>query len=226
MRNHALSGVLYAEDFDAPEPAPPAPATAPPPPPPEPIVLEPTFSLADLRRAAEHAQEAGRALERQESELNAASLRTDALGRIADALNQARGDADRIAADAASATADTVLAAVAAVLPGFARLRGMDEVAALLRLLLPAMSHEPRLGVRVHPSLIDGLRQDLAPLLQDGSTSIDWLASDAMQPGDVNVRWQNGMMVRDMTALCAQVVALIAPGKTPTHSNKETNDGQ
>ncbi len=222
---HPFSGVLYAEDFDMPEPARTAPAAAPPPPPPEPIVLEPTFSLADLRHAAKHAQEQGRAQERQDTELNANALKADALGRIADALNQARSEAARIAADAAAAVAETALAAVAAMLPAFARQRGQDEAAALLRLLLPAMSHEPRLSIRVHPSMLEDLRQEMTPLLQDGPTVVEWLESEAVRPGDISVRWQDGMMVRDVGVLCARVVALIMPDMQ-TETIKETNHGQ
>ena len=221
---HPLSGVLYAEDFDMPEPTlTPSPAA---PPVPEPIKLEPTFSLADLRHAAARAQEEGRALERHDTELNVAALKAEALGRIADALNQARADAGRIAADAAAATAETVLAAVAAVLPEFARSRGQDEAAALLRLLLPAMSHEPRLSIRAHPSMIEGLRQETAALLQDGPTAVDWLGSETLPPGDIGIRWRDGMMVRDVAALCAQVAALVMPGGARVNPTKETNDGQ
>lgn len=222
---HPLSGVLYAEDFDMPEPARTAPAAVPPPPPSEPIVIEPTFSLADLRHAAEHAQEQGRAQERRDAEQNANALKADALGRIADALNQARAEAARIAADAAAAVAETALAAVAAVLPTFARQRGRDEAAALLGLLLPAMSHEPRLSIRVHPSMLEGLREEMASLLQDGPAVVEWLGSESMLPGDISVRWQDGMMVRDAGALCARVAALIMPG-LQTGTTKETNHGQ
>lgn len=223
MQHHTHSGVLYAEDFDAPEPT---SAAAPPPPAPEPVVLEPTFSLTDLRRAAERAQQEGRTLERQEAELDAAARRTEALMRIADALNQARSDTARIATEAATATVETMLAMVATVLPAFARTRGQDEAGTLLGLLLPAMSHEPRLTIRVHPTLIEGLRQELASLLEDSSAAVEWLGSETMQPGDVTVRWENGTMVRDVRALCAQVAALVMPGSAQIDTTQETHDGQ
>lgn len=223
MQNHAHSGVLYAEDFDAPEPAPAAAAAALAP---EPVVIEPTFSLTDLNRAAERAQQEGRTLERREAELDAAARRTEALMRIADALSQTRSDTARIAAEAATATVETMLAMVATVLPTFARTHGQDEAGTLLRLLLPAMSHEPRLTIRVHPALIEGLRREMATLLEDSSAAVEWVGSDAMQPGDVTVRWENGTMVRDVRALCTRVAALVMPGITQTDTIQETCDGQ
>ena len=208
MRSYSPSGVLYAEDFDAPEPA---VATKAPSPQTEPIVVEPTFSLADLRRAAERAQEEGRALAHREAELEVNVRRTAALAEIAALLQQTRNELAAVALQSASATADTVLAMVASLLPVFARSQARDEIAALLRLLLPAMSHEPSLTIRVHPSLIDGLHNDLTELLEDAQTSVSWVGADNMIQGDLSVRWNGGMMIRDMATLCGQIAALVMP---------------
>lgn len=220
MRHRSLSGVLYAEDFDAPVPA----ATALPAPPSSPVVLvvEPSFSLTDLRQATEKAEQEGRELERHAAELGITARRADALVRVADALGTARTDLSRIATEAATATADTLLAMVAAVLPSFAASQGHDEVQALLCLLVPAMCREPRLTVRVHPSLLESLREDATGLLVDGHAVIDWIGSDSMLPGDVSVRWQNGIMVRDTTALCTRVRDLIMPAVRPADSPRST----
>ena len=224
MRSRSSAGVLYAEDFDAPEPV--ADAARPAAPPAEPIVVEPTFSLADLRRAAERAQEEGRALARHEAELAADARRTAALCDIATALQRGRNDLEALALRSASATASTLLAMVACLLPAFARSQARDETAALLRLLLPAMSHEPDLTIRVHPALADGLRHDLATMLADSHTTVSWVASDRMEPGDVSVRWTGGMMVRDTTTLCAQIAAVVMPPTTTPDTSQESHDGQ
>ncbi len=222
MNAYSPTGVLYAEDFDAPEPT----ADAAKAPPTEPIVVEPTFSLADLRRAAERAQEEGRTIARHEAELAANARRTEALSAIAAALQQTWNDLQAAAQRSASATADTVLAAVASLLPAFAKSQARNEIATLLRLLLPSMSHEPGLTIRVHPTLVDGLRHDLATLLNDGQTDVTWVGLDGMEPGDVAVRWNGGAMVRDTTALCAQITALVMPPTAPHDMSQESHDGQ
>ena len=222
-----MSGVLYAEDFDAPVPA----EIALPVPPPPPVVVEPSFSLIDLRHATEKAEREGRELERHDAELGMTARKADALVRVADALVTARKDLSRIATEAAAATADTLLAMVAAVLPSFSASHGHDEVQALLRLLLPAMCHEPRLTVRVHPSLLEALQEDATGLLDDGHAVIDWVGSNSMLPGDVSVRWQDGIMVRDTNALCTRVRDLIMPAVRPTENHpigpaEETQNGE
>ena len=223
MRSHSLSGVLYAEDFDAPEPVAAAPAAAavraetra------EPVVIEPTFSLTELQLATERARQEERMATRQQAEQDAAALRTQALVQLADAVAQARTEAARIAAEAAEATAHTLLAAVAARLPTLSAAHGEAEAAALLRLLLPAMANEPRLTVRAHPALAASLRQETKALLEDGGTVVEWIVSETMSPGDVVVRWQDGFMIRDTNALCAEVRALLVL-ETRSDTRQET----
>lgn len=221
MTNRAFAGVLYAEDFDAPEPV----VVPVPEPPRPPIVIEPTFSLADLRRASDQAQEEGRVLERREAVVHENRRQADALVRIADALELARTELAGLAASAASATAETLFAMVGVVLPAFAAARGHDELQALLTLLLPAMQHEPRLTIRVQPSLLDGLREAAAPLLEDGPALVDWIAAETMLPGDITVRWQDGLMMRDTRALCAQVRALVMPDSKSIRHTEDDHDG-
>ncbi len=223
MRSHSLSGVLYAEDFDAPEPVAAPQATQPAPAPAEPVVIEPTFSLTDLQRAAERARQEERMAARQQAEQDAAVLRTQALVQLADAVAQSRSEAARIAAEAAEATAQTLLATVAALLPAFSATHGAAEATALLRLLLPAMANEPRLTVRAHPALVASLRQETRTLLEAGNTVVEWIDSETMGPGDIAVRWQDGCMIRDTNTLCAEVHALLVPG-TRTNARQETVD--
>lgn len=223
MRSHSLSGVLYAEDFDAPELVSAPRAAQPIPMPAEPVVIEPTFSLTDLQRATERARQEERMAARQQAEQDAAVLRTQALVQLADAVAQSRSEAARIAAEAADATAQTLLATIAALLPAFSATHGEAEAAALLRLLLPAMANELRLTVRAHPALIASLRQETGTLLEAGNTVVEWIDSETMVPGDIAVRWQDGSMIRDTNALCAKVHALLVPEKR-TNARQETVD--
>ncbi len=222
-RSHSLSGVLYAEDFDAPEPVAAPRATSPKPVSAEPVVIEPTFSLADLQRATERARQEERMAARQQAEQDAAVLRTQALVQLADAVAQSRSEAARVAAEAAEATAQTLLATVAALLPALSATHSQAEAAALLRLLLPAMANEPRLTVRAHPALVAGLRQETRGLLEAGSTVVEWIDSETMALGDIVVRWQNGRMIRDTDALCAEIHALLV-SETRMNTRQETVD--
>jgi hypothetical protein len=224
IRNKSLTGILYAEDFDVMEPiavpleTPLAQA--------EPVILEPTFSLNDMKHASERARQEERVLAREQTELDATQLRTQTLVRLADALAQARSEVARVAGEAAGATAQTLLSMIAAVLPELAASHGHGEAIALLRLLLPAMNNEPCLTIRAHPQSITGLRGETEVLLNERSTVVEWVGLESMLVGDIVVRWQDGAMVRDTDALCAQVRALVAP--TAAHSNRtgETGDAE
>lgn len=224
MRHSSPSGILYAEDFDAPEQLPIIAKIAQPAP--DPVVLEPTFSLAELNRAAEHADREARVQERREAADASSVRRTDALMRIADELALIRSDAAQLAVAAASSTAETLLAMVAAVLPAFSATRGKQEASALLHLLLPAMTHQSHLAIRVHPSLVDSLRDELAQALEGSQATVEWLASSSMEPGDLNVRWRDGVMIRDGQALCSRVRALVMPEPPQAETTVETHDGK
>lgn len=208
----SLPGVLYAEDFDLPADAPeirtanrePARPVA------EPVVLEPTFSLVELRSAAQHAREEGRLEEREEAAMGLEARKIDALSAISDALRQSRADCSRIAGAAAVDLSRAVLASVSAILPALAAENGLFEAKDLLRLLLPSMDDEPKLQIRVNPSLLEPLRNDLETIAMAGSAQIEWIAVEAMEPGDIGVKWQDGMMLRDTRALCAQVAAMVS----------------
>ncbi|MCQ8279933.1 hypothetical protein NFI95_15935 [Acetobacteraceae bacterium KSS8] len=176
----------------------------------EPVVLEPTFSLVELQSAAQRAREEGRLEEREETAVGLEARRIDALSAISDVLRQSRADCSRIASASAADLSRAVLAAVSAVLPGLAASNALAETKDLLDLLLPALDGEPKLQIRLNPTLLEPLRNDLATLPMAGSTSIEWIGVETMEPGDISVKWQDGMMLRDTGALCAQVVAMVS----------------
>jgi hypothetical protein len=218
---HPLSGVLYAEDFDLPEQAHPSASafrSASPSPEPAdrspgeaPIALEPTFSLTDLQSATERAIAEGRLLEREALARDMAARRVEVLGRIEAALRDGAARNATIAAAAAEATANAVLAAVGAILPHIAASNALCDLSALMTLLLPAMEREATLQIRANPALIEPLRKDLATVAMASSIQLEWVAIESMKAGDVAVRWQDGMMIRDTRSLCAEIGALLAP---------------
>ncbi len=96
-RSRAVAGVLYAEDFDAPD----LPSS------PEPEAIEPAFSLAELEEARAEARAAAR-LDAEESQ---AAARLRALEAIGAGLDAARDTAREDATAASEAIARTMLGA-------------------------------------------------------------------------------------------------------------------
>lgn len=198
-RNQA--GILYAEDFDDPE-LPPLPE---PEPEPEPA---PSFSLDDLQAAQRSACVDAVQAARTEWERSALEARTQALGAIAAALADARQEARTLSDTVADGAARTILAVVAGLLPEFCTRHGGAEVRALLRHLLPTLEQQPRIAVRVAPSILDGVREDLA-LLDDDLAAAVVLTSAALAPGDARISWTDGSLVRDQTAIRAAIGAAL-----------------
>ena len=205
----AAFGILYAEDFDddAPEAPPPVP--------------EPTLHSAEaLEEACRTARADAVRAARVEWEQSAAQARTQTLAEIATRLAAARQDARAVTEAAADGTVRTALAMVAGLLPALGARHGAQEVRAMLRHLLPTLSHQPRVTVRVAGEVVEAVRRDLATLDEDLARAVT-LTAATLAPGDARVSWTDGRQVRDQAALQAAItdalveIGLLDPVATP-----------
>lgn len=190
--------ILYAEDFDDPH-LPPLPEPAPP---------APSFTADELEAAKQAACAEAVQAARYEWERSALHERTQSLAAIATALADAQHEANRLADTVADGTARTILSMVAGLLPNFCARHGGAEVRILLRHLLPTLAQQPRIGVRVHPAIVDAIREDL-DLLDEELAGCVVLTTAALLPGDARVAWADGALVRDQAAICAAVSAAL-----------------
>jgi flagellar assembly protein FliH len=190
-------GILYAEDFDDdPEPLPPAdlpraPEPAPPP---------PSFTLEDLEAAQRIARTEAVQAARTEWERSALHDRTQSLAAIASAVAGAQEEARTLADVVAEGLARTILSVLAGLLPELCARHGNTEVRALLRHLLPTLTQQPRIAVRVAPAMLNGVREDLALLDEDLAAAVELIAAP-LTPGDARVTWTDGSLVRDQAAI-------------------------
>jgi flagellar biosynthesis/type III secretory pathway protein FliH len=193
-RRRTLLGVLYAEDFDAdgtfaaaPKPAePPAEAA-------EPEIVEPVYTAAEMEAARDEGRAAGRA----ETEHGLAAARTHMLGLIATGMDEARSAATQVAEAVAAEVARTLLTALVACLPALCAQHGATELRALAHAVLPALMDEPKITVRVNPSMIAAMSIEIAALDSEIAERIVLLPTEQLEPGDGRVSWQEGSAVRD-----------------------------
>ena len=207
-----LAGVLYAEDFDEAVP-PPSPADEPAP---EPEIIEPVFSAAEL----DNARAAGRMAGLAEAERSIAASRLQVLRLIAENMCNAREAACELAADAADAAARCMLTALTACLPALCTRHGPGEVRAFVRIILPALTEEPRITVRVHPHMIAVLEDEFASMDFEIVERITLQPSDAIMPGDVRVNWSAGSASRQSArarAAIEEALAMLGMLDCPTH---------
>ena len=185
----ALVGVLYAEDFDDDEAKPAAEQEAPP----EPEFIEPVFTGAELEVARAEARLAGRA----EAERGIIASRVQMLSLIAAGMTEAQ-DGARIAAEqAAEAVARCMLTALTACLPALCERHGAAELRALTRAVLPALTDEPRITVRVHPHMATVVQEELAAMDFEIAERVNLVATEAIAPGDARINWAEGSAVRN-----------------------------
>ncbi len=198
----ALAGVLYAEDFD--EAATAAELAAEPAP--EPELIEPTFTAAEL----DAARAEGRASGLGEAERGIAASRVQVLRLIAESMSEARDAARRTAEQAAEATARCMLTALAACLPALCAAHGAEELRALVRAVLPALTDEPRITVRVHPHMVPMLQDEIAALDFEIAERVAVHPSEAVAPGDTRVNWSEGSAGRHAARARAAVEEALA----------------
>jgi flagellar assembly protein FliH len=202
----------FAEDFGADADAPVIPTgdAAPEEPAPDPEAIRSAAYQDGLRDGLEHAK----ARHDQVVERALAALQE----RLAAAQYQAAHESERAARSIARLLIQTLMK----MLPAACARCGASEIAEIARTVLPALRHEPRVVLAVHPALAADVGAELARL-GDGFKERTVVApTDALAPGDVRITWQDGSAVRDTTDLLQRIAALFAqyglidaPGHAP-----------
>ena len=202
-----VPNTLFAEDFDMPG------AAA------EPEVIEPTFSVGELAEAREAAWRDGRSAGLQESAADNATAICETVTAISAQLAAEREASAAHAEHNAEAIGRLLLDSLAAAFPALCTRFGNDEVRALVRIVLPALSQEPTIAVRANPHTAASVMQEVARLAPELMARVETIECDDMAPGDVRVTWRNGTAVRDAASLWEQVTEALVP-------IMEMNDGE
>lgn len=195
-----LGGILFAEDFDAPE--------APPPPPPAP---EPTHSAVELADARESGRAEGWKAARAVAESEAETRRAAVLQAVAAALSDARVAAESLASAAAEAVARTALSLLAAALPATCARHGERELRALAEAVLPALDTEPRIVIRASTAALRGLAESVARLDPDLAARVQLVPTETLAPDEVRIAWQDGRAARDRRAIAQAIETVLGP---------------
>jgi len=138
-------------------------------------------------------------------------------------LNQA--DLERAVTVAASAITLTTLRKL---FPAYVQQHGGQEIETLLARCLAELRQEPRIAVRLHDTLLDGLRERLDELSRqaDFSGRLVLLADAAVAPGDCLVEWADGGMQRDSKRLWADIEAAVGRALTAVAAQVPRTDGR
>ncbi|CCG41951.1 FlbE protein [Magnetospirillum molischianum DSM 120] len=200
-----------------PDPAPPPVEIVPPP---------PTFTEEDLQLVRESAFEEGRRSGLDEAILSTERQMADAMAMLASGLSALR-EAEANSADEAQRVASRVaMAVLRKILPATCETNAFEEI---VRTVLDCFSHvldEPRIIVRVVPSLVDPVRERLES--QAGQHGFEGRvvvqADPRLPPGDCRVEWTDGGAERDQARLIADIEAAVERALAPPERTSGTAD--
>jgi flagellar biosynthesis/type III secretory pathway protein FliH len=198
---HGGGVLLFDEDFDLP------PHSAPP----DPEVIEPLFTLAELRAAQEEAARESREATLTEVHDSAMMKTSRALASIAEQLTAARDEDEATAEQSSNAIVRLLFDCFATAFPALSERLGAGEAAALLRHILPAMHREPKITVRVSPHIVEAMEREIGSLDPDLAAHVRLVATDAVVSGDAQVTWEHGSATRDAASLWNQIENILAP---------------
>lgn len=177
--------------------------------------VEPLFSQAELAEVRQEGFDAGYAAGMAAAAASRAAAckaaEIKAIGAIASAMADALQESARVADLAAEALARTVVAAMDAVMPDLIRRSALNEVSAMLALVLPGLSREPAVRVEVSREIAGSIGATLGSLPAELSNKITVVGMDDLQPGDTRVHWNAGYAGRQPAQVWQSVMDVLQP---------------
>lgn len=216
-------GVLYIEDFDDPPGTSLATLQS------AQGILVPSFSAEDLEAARQQAYAEGT----RDGQQSAMRERAHATRLLLENLNKSLAGAQEalvIQADlVAEELAKTLLTSLCGSLPEMCRSHAEPETRGLIKRIMPGLSREAHLEIRVHPDLVEVVRNELASLRQEMPEKLTVIADTTMEPTDIRANWKGGYLVRSSQLIWQEVreqlgiFDLLSP--SPTSESEKQNAG-
>ncbi len=171
----------------------------------------PTFSQAELEVATEAARQQGHAEGMAAATQSQAAQALAMATRIEQRIEQAFAQAAVAQRQDQTDLTEIVLAIARKLLPPFAAETALTTIQAMLTAACRDLGREPRLVVRVHDSMLDGLKKMLDGITQQQAYAgkIVLLADEALQPADCRIEWSDGGLEHDSAALWQQIDAAV-----------------
>jgi flagellar biosynthesis/type III secretory pathway protein FliH len=213
------TAALFAEDFDlAAEVSLDEPHVL------EPEIIEPTFTTADIEAARRDGWEDGHEAGRIEATAQQTEIAKDALTMVATSLQTMRTEFAEHTDQQATLIAEAILTSLAAMFPELCKRHGAEEARAVAREILPTLSKEPGITIRVSPETVPAVAAEVARLDPALARAIKLDAAEDFAPSDIRILWQCGSARRDERALKGAIVAALDQVGLLSVKIKETAD--
>lgn len=132
-----------------------------------------------------------------------------ALEAIAVAIRTETETAEAVAECCMLALADVVLRALAAAFPSLEATYGPEDAASLVRVVMPGLSREPRVVIRVAADAADAVAAALAGLPTDLRERVELGTDPLLAEHDARLSWRDGGVARDPMAVRADVLSAL-----------------
>ena len=192
--------MLFREDFAAPR------RTVPPP---EPVPAP--ITQADLAASYSAGHAAGEQAGRDAASCDLGTRVAETLALIATRLDAMHTAAAHAAEEGAAAVARLLLDALGAAMPTLQARFGEAELRRFFAAVVPALTRESGVILRVHPALAAAAAQQLAALPRHGDTAPRIETCDQIALGDAIVEWDGGCAVRDSAQAWRDVAEVLQP---------------
>lgn len=176
-----------------------------------PVPAAPTFSEAELEAACDAARADGERAATAAAERMIATRSARAVEAIADELRSAT----ELAAQAQSAmlrdATAIALTLCRKLLPQTYRDTAAEEIARLLSTVLPRITDQPQVVVRVAGALVATVTEPVTTAVETAnfSGSVRVVADDTLAEGDCRIEWCQGGVVRDAATLLREIEAVV-----------------
>ncbi len=191
--------------------------------------VEPTFTQADLAAARQQGYEAGHAAGTMAAvssrEAHQAAAEEESLQVIAAAMTKGCHLAADVTEAAATSLAKALIAAMNAAMPDLIQRSALNEVTAMLALVLPGLSREPSVRVEVPNEMVAYIEATCASLVPDHSSKIQVMGENSMTPGEARVRWNAGQARRRPSEVWQAVMNAFHPLLT-TIEPRDSENGE
>lgn len=195
----------------------------------------PTYTEAEIEEARRKSFEDGKAAGRKEAEADTERLAAKALNVVGDRMAKLEAVQSEASKSNARDAAELAMTVARKVIPEISERGALTEIEAMVRKCLADRFDEPRVVVRVHDSLLDGLRAriDSTAAMAGFAGKLVLLADDSLNLTDCRIEWADGGAEKDEARLWKEIeeaarrftdqlekVALPAAEKPPTATQK------